>query len=277
MHGILQVCCPDQRGLVAKISQFVHQWGGNIVHADHHLDEGLFLSRLEWELAGFELSPAATRAEFAPLAQTIHAQWSYHTRDERPRVAIFVGKQSHCLWDLLWRYRAGELPGEITLIMSNHWECAPIAEQFHIPFYCIKTEDKFQAEMEQLTLIKTHDIELIILAKYMQILSQDFIDQCPPVINIHHSFLPAFPGANPYQRAHQRGVKIIGATAHYVTPELDAGPIIEQDVVRVSHRDTVADLVRQGRDVERRVLAQAVRWHLERRVLVYHNKTVVFT
>ncbi|APB33307.1 formyltetrahydrofolate deformylase [Gloeomargarita lithophora Alchichica-D10] len=277
MHGILQVCCPDQRGLVAKISQFVHQWGGNIIHADHHLDEGLFLSRLEWELAGFQLSPSATRTEFTPIAQSISAQWSYHTRNESPKLAIFVGKQSHCLWDLLWRQRAGELPGEITLIISNHQDCAPIAEQFQIPFYYITITNKSQVEAEQLKLIKTHDIQLIVLAKYMQILSQDFIDQCPPMINIHHSFLPAFPGANPYHRAHQRGVKIIGATAHYVTPDLDAGPIIEQDIVRVSHRHTVADLVRQGRDVERRVLAQAVRWHLEHRVLVYHNKTVVFT
>jgi len=276
MHGILQVCCPDQRGLVAKISQFVHQWGGNIVHADHHLDEGLFLSRLEWELAGFGLSPAATRREFALLAQALAAQWSYHTSDERPKIAIFVGKQSHCLWDLIWRYQAGELPGEIAFIVSNHQECAPIAAQFHIPYHYIPTQDKAQTEKQQLALIQTHQIELVILAKYMQILSPEFLAQCPPVINIHHSFLPAFPGANPYQRAHQRGVKIIGATAHYVTPELDAGPIIEQDVVRVSHRDTVADLIRQGRDVERQVLARAVRWHLERRVLVYHNKTVVF-
>lgn len=277
MRGILQVCCPDQRGLVAKISQFVHQWGGNIIHADHHLDEGLFLSRLEWELEGFQLTPAAVRTEFTPIAQALVAQWAYHTGDESPPIAIFVGKQSHCLWDLLWRQRAGELPGEITLIISNHRECEPIAQQFNIPYHTIPIVDKSQAEAQQIKLIQGYDIQLIILAKYMQTLSPEMIAQCPAIINIHHSFLPAFPGANPYQRAHQRGVKIIGATAHYVTPDLDEGPIIAQDIVRVSHRDTVPDLIRQGRDVERRVLAQAVRWHLEHRVLVYHNKTVVFT
>lgn len=277
MRGILQVCCPDQRGLVAKISEFVHRWGGNIVHADHHLDEGLFLSRLEWELAGFLLSPEAVHTEFTPIAQALSAQWSYHTRNECPRIAIFVGKQSHCLWDLLWRQQAGELAGEISLIISNHRECEPIAQQFHIPYYYIPTEDKRQAEAQQLALIHTHRIQLIILAKYMQILTQELLTHCPPIINIHHSFLPAFPGANPYQRAHQRGVKIIGATAHYVTQDLDEGPIIEQDIVRVSHRDTVNDLIRQGRDVERRVLARAVWLHLEHRVLVYHNKTVVFS
>ncbi len=276
MRGILQVCCPDQRGLVAQISQFVHRWGGNIIHADHHLDAGWFLSRLEWELDGFPLTPAATRAEFTPIAAAIAAQWSYHTSDECPRIALFVGKQSHCLWDLLWRHQAGELPGEIALIVSNHRECEPIVKPWGIPYYYIPTTDKCQAEAQQIQLIQEQDIQLIILAKYMQIISPAMIAQSPPMINIHHSFLPAFPGANPYHRAHQRGVKIIGATAHYVTPELDAGPIIAQDIVRVSHRDTVADLIRQGRDVERRVLAQAVRWHLEHRVLVYQNKTVVF-
>lgn len=276
MRAILQVCCPDQRGLVAQISGFVHHWGGNIIHADHHLDEGLFLSRLEWELDGFRLTPAAMHNEFTPLAEAIAAQWAYHTCDQKPSVAVWVGKQTHCLWDLLWRQQAGELPGTITLIISNHQVCQPIAQQFNIPYYWIPAEPKSQMEAQQLELIKSYNIRLIILAKYMQILSQSLLEQCPPIINIHHSFLPAFPGANPYQRAHRRGVKIIGATAHYVTPDLDEGPIIEQDIVRVSHRDTVEDLIRQGRDVERRVLAQAVRLHLEHRVLVYHNKTVVF-
>jgi formyltetrahydrofolate deformylase len=277
----LLVSCPDRPGLVAKIANFIYANGGNIIHADQHTDftTGLFLTRIEWQLEGFNLPREVIAPAFAAIAKPIEASWQLHFSDSIPRIAIWVTKQDHCLLDLLWRQQAKELTVEIPLIISNHSNLELIAQQFGIDFYHIPVtkETKLEQEARELELIKQYDIDLVVLAKYMQILSAEFIAEFPRVINIHHSFLPAFAGANPYHRAYQRGVKIIGATAHYVTEDLDEGPIIEQEVVHVSHRDTVADLIRKGKDLERLVLARAVRLHLQNRVLVYGNRTVVFS
>lgn len=286
--AILLVCCPDQRGLVAKIAHFIYAHNGNIIHADHHTDgvADLFLTRIEWELAGFTLGRSRIAEAFATYAQEQGlfpqpegVRWHLDFSDRISRLAIWVSRQDHCLLDLIWRQRAGELRAEIPLIISNHDHHRAIAAQFKIDFHRISVSPNHRAEAEaqQLKLLQTYNIDLVILAKYMQILSPEFLGQFPQIINIHHSFLPAFAGANPYQRAYVRGVKIIGATAHYVTQDLDQGPIIEQDVVRVSHRDDVADLIRKGKDLERMVLARAVRLHLHNRVLVYGNRTVVFS
>jgi formyltetrahydrofolate deformylase len=276
----LLISCPDQRGLVAKLSNFLYANGGNIVHADHHTDfvAGLFLTRLEWQLEGFKLPRTLIGPAFRAIADPLEATWQLHFSDENPRLAVWVSRQDHCLFDLLWRQKAKEFNAEIALIISNHEALRPTAEQFGIDFHYmpISPETKQSQEAEELRLLQKYQIDLVILAKYMQVLSADFVAQFPTVINIHHSFLPAFAGANPYQRAYERGVKIIGATAHYVTADLDEGPIIEQDVVRVSHRDETADLVRKGKDLERMVLARAVRLHCQNRVLVYGNRTVVF-
>jgi len=276
----LLISCPDQRGLVAKLSNFIYANGGNIVHADQHTDflAGLFLSRIEWQLDDFKLPRNVIRPAFGAIADPLDATWTLHFSDATPRLAIWVSRQDHCLYDLLWRHRAQELNAEIPLIVSNHESLRPIAEQFDIDFHHlpITAETKPEQESKQLELLQQYQIDLVVLAKYMQVLSAEFVSQFSNVINIHHSFLPAFAGANPYQRAYERGVKIIGATAHYVTADLDQGPIIEQDVVRVSHRDETADLIRKGKDLERMVLARAVRLHLQNRVLVYGNRTVVF-
>ncbi len=276
----LLISCPDQQGLVAKFANFIYDNGGNIIHADQHTDfeASLFLTRIEWQLKGFKLSRDMIASCFASVGKPLQAVWDIHFSDSIPRLALFVTKQDHCLLDLLWRWQAKEIPAEIPLIISNHENLKAIAEQFNIDFYHIPiTKDKkHQQEARQLEILRQHRIDLVILAKYMQILTPDFIDHFPHIINIHHSFLPAFAGAKPYHRAHERGVKIIGATAHYVTADLDEGPIIEQDVVRVSHRDTIPDLIRKGKDLERVVLARAVRLHLQHRVLVYGNRTVVF-
>ncbi len=276
----LLIFCPDQRGLVAKIADFIYSHNGNVVHSDQHTDfsAGLFLMRLEWQLAGFDLARDQIANAFAPLAEAIQAHWQLHFSDTVRRIAIWVTRQDHCLYDLILRQRSGEFPAEIPLILSNHPDLAPVAHNFGINYHTvpITAETKRQQEPVQLSLLKQYDIDLVVLAKYMQVISPEFIEQSPHIINIHHSFLPAFAGANPYHRAYERGVKIIGATGHYVTAELDAGPIIEQDVVRVSHRDSVRDLIRKGKDLERIVLARAVRLHLQNRVLVYGNRTVVF-
>ncbi|MBD2091028.1 formyltetrahydrofolate deformylase [Microcoleus sp. FACHB-1515] len=284
----LLISCPDQKGLVAKLANFIYSNGGNIIHADQHTDftAGLFLSRIEWQLDGFNLPQDVIAPAFNAIAQPLGASWQIHFSgpqsgsgtDRLPRIAIWVSRQDHCLFDLLWRARSGEFQAEIGVIMSNHPQMEAIAQQFGIDYHHIPIapETKAEQEAKQLELLQKYRIDLVVLAKYMQILSPSFIEQFPSVINIHHSFLPAFAGANPYQRAHDRGVKIIGATAHYVTQDLDEGPIIEQDVVRVSHRDAVADLIRKGKDLERIVLARAVRLHLQHRVLVYGNRTVVF-
>lgn len=276
----LLISCPDQPGLVAKFANFIYANGGNIIHADQHTDfaTGLFLTRIEWQLDNFNLPPELIDPAFAAIAQPLQAKWQLYFSDSLPRISIWVSRQDHCLFDLLWRQKAQEFAASIPLIISNHPDLQGVSQEFgadfhHIP---ITQDNKAEQEAKQLELLRHYNIDLVVLAKYMQILSPDFIAKFPQVINIHHSFLPAFTGAKPYHRAYERGVKIIGATAHYVNPELDAGPIIEQDVVRVSHRDNVADLIRKGKDLERVVLARAVRLHLRHQVLVYGNRTVVF-
>lgn len=277
----LLISCPDSPGLVAKIANFIYANGGNIIHADQHTDfaTSLFLIRIEWQLEGFNLPREAIATAFSAIAKPLDATWQLHFSDTLPKIAVWVTKQDHCLWDLLWRHQARELPGSISLIISNHPHLEAIARQFDLDFYHlpIAKENKAEQEAKQLQILQQYHVDLVVLAKYMQILSPELIERFPNIINIHHSFLPAFPGAKPYHRAHARGVKIIGATAHYVTKDLDEGPIIEQEVVRVNHRDTVTDLIRKGKDLERLVLSRAVRLHLQNRVLVYDNKTVVFS
>jgi len=278
--AILLISCPDQQGLVAKIANFIYANGGNIVHADQHRDQeaGLFISRIEWQLEGFNLPQELIGPAFGAIATPLEATWRLHFSDDVPRLAIWASRQDHCLLDLLWRYRARELKADIPLIISNHPDLGSLAKQFGIDYHVtpITPATKAEQETKQLELLKEYRINLVVLAKYMQVLSPDFIACFPNIINIHHSFLPAFVGANPYHQAYVRGVKIIGATAHYLTSDLDAGPIIEQDVTRISHRDEISDLIRKGKDLERVVLARAVRLHLQNRTLVYGNRTVVF-
>jgi formyltetrahydrofolate deformylase len=277
--AVLLIDCPDRKGLVAAVSGMLYRHGANILHADQHRDEeaGLFFMRVEWELEGFGLD--AFRAAFEPLAAELEMRWRIEEMARRPRVAVFVSQYLHCLVDLLHRRQAGELHCEIPLIVGNHPDAEALArfhgvEFRHLPVTAAARQD---AEREQLTLLGECGIELIVLARYMQILSPDFVRRYPQrIINVHHSFLPAFVGARPYHAAFQRGVKLIGATSHYVTEVLDDGPIIEQDVVRISHRDQVEDLVVKGRDLERMVLSRAVMWHLEHRILCYAKKTVIF-
>jgi formyltetrahydrofolate deformylase len=285
--AILQVICPDRPALVSELSGWVAANGGNIRHADHHTDlgAGLFLSRIEWALDGFGLPRSAIAPAVAALAERLGGEGEVHFSDELPRVAIFVSKQDHCLVDLLWRTRAGELPMTVPLVVSNHPDRREVAEGFGATFVQVPVSAarKEAAEQQQLELLAEHGIELVVLAKYMQVLSPGFLEQFRgrgmqghQVINIHHSFLPAFKGAQPYHRAWERGVKLIGATAHYVTEELDGGPIIEQTTVHVGHRDEVEDLIRKGRDCERLALARALRLHLKRQVMVYRGRTAVF-
>jgi len=277
----LLVSCPDQRGLVAAVSNFIFEFDGNIIHADQHtdLEEGTFLQRVEWELEGFGLERSAIPDTFAPVAAGFGMDWSLRFSDDRAKVAILVSKQAHCLYDLLARWRMDELQADIPLVVSNHADLAPVAREFGIEFHHLQLTQDTKAAQEAAVrrLLVEHHVDTVVLARYMQILSPDFVAAYPNnIINIHHSFLPAFAGARPYHQAHERGVKVIGATAHYVTVDLDAGPIIAQDVAGVSHRDSVADLVRSGRDLEKVVLAKAVRLHLDNRVLVYGNRTVIF-
>jgi len=276
----LLVSCRDRTGLVAALSQFVFANGGNIIDLDQHAEHesGLFFMRLQWSLARFGLDRAGIAAVLGAMAAELGLSWSITWSDERTRVAVFASKTPHCLYDLLLAQQLGELGGDIALVVSNHATLAPVAAHFDIPFVHLPVgEDKAAAEREQERLLAEHGIGLAVLARYMQILSPDFVAHWQGrVINIHHSFLPAFVGAKPYHQAKERGVKLIGATAHYVTCELDQGPIIEQDVARVSHRDDVEELVRKGRDLERRTLTRAVRLHLERRVLISGNRTIVF-
>ena len=280
--AILQVICPDRPGLVSELSGWVAMNGGNIRHADHHTDPnaGVFLSRIEWALEGFGLPREAMAPAVQALARRLGGEGQLHFSDEIPRVAIFVSRQDHVLLDLLWRTRSGELPMTVPLVVSNHPDLRPIAADFGARFAVVPVSASTRAEAEaaQLALLAEHRIAMVVLAKYMQVLSPGFLsgfagDQ---VINIHHSFLPAFQGAQPYQRAWERGVKLIGATAHYVTEELDGGPIIEQVTMPVSHRDEVEDLVRMGRDAERLALARALRLVLRRQVMVYGGRTAVF-
>ena len=277
---ILQMICPDRPGLVSELAGWVAANGGSIRHADHHTDAGagLFLSRIEWQLQGFgiprDLLPEAAQA----LGQRLGGEAQLHFSDEFPRVAIFASKQSHCLQDLLWRVQSGELPMQVPLVIANHPDLKSLCASFDVPFVCVPVsrDTKAEAEQRMLQLLEENEVELAVLAKYMQVLSSDFLERFPQVINIHHSFLPAFKGAQPYHRAWDRGVKLIGATAHYVTEDLDDGPIIEQTTVSVSHRDEVEDLIRKGRDTERLALARALRLHLRRQVMVYRGRTAVF-
>jgi formyltetrahydrofolate deformylase len=279
--AILLISCPDREGLVAAIADFIYQRHGNILHADEHQDAelGLFLMRMEWDLAKFSVPVEEFANAFAPVAERFQMDWRLALSSDRPRVAIFVSHYDHCLADLLYRHQSGELACEIPLIISNHPDSRRLAEFHSVPFIeiAVARENKAEAERKQLALLREHGIDLIVLARYMQILSKEFICEYPNrIINIHHSFLPAFVGAKPYHQAFRRGVKLIGATSHYVTEVLDDGPIIEQDVVRISHRATLDDLLQKGRDLEKVVLSRAIRWHIENRILLYANKTVIF-
>lgn len=284
--AVLLIDCPDRPGLVARVSSLLYAEGANILHADQHRDQepGLFFMRVEWALeaaapdgAPFDLD--AFRKTFAPVAEALEMRWRLSSSGHRPRVALFCSQHLHCMVDLLHRWRAGELRCEMAVVISNHREVEPLAAFYGVPFEYVPVtaENREAAEGRQLEVLSAQRVELVVLARYMQVLSPAFVARYPAaIINVHHSFLPAFSGARPYHAAHARGVKLIGATSHYVTEVLDDGPIIEQDVARISHRDQVEDLVARGRDLERVVLSRALRWRLEQRILCYGNKTVVF-
>ena len=279
--AILLIHCPDRRGLVATISTFLYENGANILHADQHQDQrhGLFFMRVEYSLEGFALDHGQFVERFTPIAARFSIEWRLEYSALRPAMAIFVSRQLHCVVDLLHRHAVGELAARVPVVVSNHEDAKALAE-FHGVDFChvaVSAGTRAAAEERQLAILAAHGVDLVVLARYMQVLSPAFVRRYPQrLINVHHSFLPAFAGARPYHAAFDRGVKLIGATSHYVTDELDEGPIIEQDVARVSHRDQVNDLVQKGRDLERMVLSRAVRWHLEHRVLLYANKTVIF-
>jgi formyltetrahydrofolate deformylase len=278
--AILLLHSPDRKGLVATVAKFLFEHGGNILHADQHQDAelGLFFMRIEWSLQDFTLDEARFREEFNSLAAAAGLTWELIFGQKNTPLALFVSRYQHCLLDLLYRHQIGEIDCNVALIISNHEDARPLAEFYGVPFhYLPMSGDKAAAEQQQCELLKSHNVELVVLARYMQILSPEFVRRYPRrIINVHHSFLPAFVGAKPYHGAYARGVKLIGATSHYVTEILDEGPIIEQDVTRVSHRDRLDDLITKGRDLEKIVLSRAVRWHLEHRILCYGNKTVVF-
>jgi formyltetrahydrofolate deformylase len=279
--AVLLVSCPDRRGLVAALAQVLHGHGANILDADQHTDAvaGQFFQRIRFDLEGMLTDRVSLERGIREVAERFGMRWRLAYAARKKRMAIFVSRYEHCLVDLLWRHQAGELPCEIALIVSNHPDLRRTAEHHGIRFevFPITRDNKADQEERELALLEAEKIDLVVLARYMQVLSSRFIDALPDqVINIHHSFLPAFQGGKPYHQASARGVKLIGATAHYATTDLDEGPIIEQDVARTTHRDSISDLVRKGRDLERTVLARAVRWHLEDRILVYQNKTVVF-
>jgi len=281
--AILLIHCPDSKGIVATVSEFIYKNNGNITYLDQHVDivRKVFFMRIEWELDNFIIPDDKIGEYFDTLiAKKYDMQWQLHFSHEVPRMALFVSKMPHCLYDILSRWKSQEIEVEIPLILSNHPDLEPVAHQFGIDFHCfeINEHNKREQEQAQLQLLKEHQIEFIVLARYMQILSEEFIRPYKNrIINIHHSFLPAFPGAKPYHSAFERGVKVIGATSHYVTNELDAGPIIAQDIIRVSHADSVEDLVRKGRDLEKLILSRSIWHHLQRQILVYQNRTVVFT
>ena len=277
---IFKIVCPDRPGLVSRLTSWISNYGGNIKHSDHHTDQdaGLFLSRIEWNSIHTTINRKDIYDKFQKIAVDINGKFNINYSDEIPNVAIFVSKQNHCLIDLLWRVRNGELKMNVPLIISNHPDLESIANDFNSQFVYFDTVNSLKSDVEDqiLKLIDQFDIDFVVLAKYMQILSDSFLQKFSSIINIHHSFLPAFKGAQPYHRAWKRGVKLIGATAHYVTKDLDEGPIIEQCTVNVSHRDEVDDLIRKGRDIERVALARAVRLHLNHQVFVYKSKTAVF-
>ena len=280
--GILTLRCPERKGVVAAVASFIYEHNGNIVRADEHQDPDLklYFMRLEWELSDFRLAIERFAERFAPIAGEFAMDWHVTRSSYRLKVAIFVSKSGHCLADLLYRHHIGELRCDIPLVVGNHPDLRKLTEFYGIPFYevAVRPDDKADAERAALELLRTHEVELVVLARYMQILSDAFIGHFPNrMINVHHSFLPAFVGAKPYHRSYERGVKLVGATSHYVTEVLDEGPIIEQDIVRINHRDSLAALIRKGGDAERAVLTRAVRWHIENRIMVYGNKTVVFS
>ncbi|WP_228850868.1 formyltetrahydrofolate deformylase [Aegicerativicinus sediminis] len=279
--NILLISCKDQPGIIATVTTFIHQEGGNIVYVDQYVDRenGAFFMRLETEFNQNDLNSFPKDKFQSEIAHKFQMQWTVHNKEEKVNMAIFVSKYNHCLYDLLSRHSSGELEVHIPLIISNHRDLEPIAKSFNIPFFCIEItkDNKKEAEFEQLGLLKKFQVDFIVLARYMQIVSNVLIEEFPnKIINIHHSFLPAFIGAKPYHSAYKRGVKIIGATSHYVTTELDAGPIIEQDVTRVTHSHSIKDFIAKGRDLEKIVLANAVKLHIDRKVMVYNNKTVIF-
>ncbi|MBU2996898.1 formyltetrahydrofolate deformylase [Cellulophaga baltica] len=283
MKTTILIHCPDQSGIICTVTGFIHMQGGNIIYIDQHVDKesGELFMRLESEFSDDIFSLEGFKSKFNnDLTEKYSIEWSIHTSEIKPKMALFVSKYNHCLYDLLSRFNSGELEVEIPFIISNHKDLSFIAEQFNIPFYHIPVtkETKTEAETQQLKLLKEHHIDFIVLARYMQIVTSRVINEYPnKIINIHHSFLPAFAGAKPYHAAFKRGVKIIGATGHYVTEELDAGPIIEQDTTTVTHTHSIEDFVTKGRDLEKIVLSRAVKLHIKRKTMVYNNKTVIFS
>jgi formyltetrahydrofolate deformylase len=282
MTAIILMHCPDQPGIVAKVTEFIHSNRGNILSLEQHVDRRMerFFMRLKWDLNNFLIPREKTGEYFNTLiASSYGMTFDLYFSDRKPRMAIFVSKMSHCLYDILSRWESGDWQVDIPLIVSNHTEMSPVAERFGIPFHHlpVTADSKAGQEARQLELLNQHDIDFVVLARYMQVLTPDFLRRFPNrVINIHHSFLPAFAGAKPYHAAYERGVKIIGATCHYVTDELDAGPIIEQDVIRVSHKDNLDTFIRKGKDLEKIVLSRGIFLHIQHKILVYGNRTVVF-
>ena len=281
LTAILLWSCPDKKGLVSRIAQFIFERGGNILDLDEHVDrsEKIFFLRVAWDMSGFSVAPEKLEETFLPLVKEYRAECSIRLDREKRRLAIFVSKYNHCLQEILWRHELGEFDAEIAVIISNHPDLSYLAERYHIPFHVfpITRDNKIQQESKELELLKQQNIDTVVLARYMQVVSPKYVEKYPHrIINIHHSFLPAFAGGNPYKQAYERGVKIVGATCHYVTDVLDEGPIIEQDIIRISHKDSLEDLIRKGRDLERLVLARGVRLHLQDRVLIHGRKTVVF-
>lgn len=280
--AVLLIHCPDQQGILADVTQFLNKNNGNIIYLDENVDrvESIFFMRVEWEIENFDIPKEKIADYFDTLiAKKYNISFQLHFSDQVPRMALFVSKMSHCMFDILARYMAGEWVVNIPLIVSNHKDMQPIAERFGIDFYCFEKNSSNKAEQEakEIALLKEKNIDLIVLGRYMQVLSDNFVSNFPnQIINIHHSFLPAFAGAKPYHAAYERGVKLIGATSHYVTAELDAGPIIAQNVVHISHIDSIDNLVRKGRDLEKIVLSEAVHKHLEYKILVFNNRTVIF-
>jgi len=281
LTAILLLSCPDRIGLVSRISHFIFERGGNILDLDEHVEpeEKDFSIRVAWDMKNFSISPTDLKDALMPLANEFKATWEIKYLEHKSKVAIFVSKYDHCLHEILWRYKMGEYQIEIPLIISNHPDLESLANQYKIPFHLfpVTKENKNEEESKELQILADNNIDTIVLARYMQILSSEFVKHYPKkIINIHHSFLPAFIGANPYKQAYHRGVKIIGGTSHYVTADLDEGPIIDQDIIRISHKDTLKDLIRKGRDLERLVLARALHNHFEHRILVKGKKTIIF-
>jgi formyltetrahydrofolate deformylase len=281
LSAILLLSCRDRIGLVSRISHFIFERGGNILDLDEHVDpvEKIFFIRISWDMKNFSIPPGELEDAFRPLAKEFNATWKIKFEGRNLKTAIFVSKYDHCLREILWRHSLGEFKMEIPLIISNHPDLESIAQRYHIPFFIfpIDPKNKVLQEERELELMESNKIDTIVLARYMQILSSKFVQKYPnQIINIHHSFLPAFIGSKPYDQAYDRGVKIIGATSHYVTEDLDEGPIIEQDIIRISHKDTVKDLIRKGRDLERRILVQSLMYHTEHRILVHGKKTIIF-